>query len=89
MDVVSVLLGGTRTPALEAKACWGVWTLPTPDEVVLEAIEHLGDGPVFVPGAANRVLFAKVNSMSRRDAAERMARIAYKLIGRPDRVPFA
>ena len=84
VDVVSVLLGGTRTPALEAKGMLGSVDLPTPDEVVLEAIEHLGDGPVFVPGEANRALFAKVNSMTRRDAAERMARIAYKLIGRPD-----
>ena len=61
----------------------GTVDLPTPDEVVLEAIDHLGDGPVFVPGEANRQLFEKVNHMPRRDAAERMARIAYKLVGRP------
>jgi len=84
VDVVSVLLGGTRTPALDAKGMLGTVDLPTPDEVVAEAIEHLGDGPVFVPGEANRQLFAKVNAMPRRDAAERMARIAYKLVGRPD-----
>jgi short-subunit dehydrogenase len=84
VDVVSVLLGGTRTPALEAKGMLGSVELPTPDEVVAEAIEHLTDGPVFVPGDANRLLFAKVNGMTRRDAAERMARIAYKLVGRPD-----
>jgi hypothetical protein len=46
-------------------------------------MDHLGDGPVFVPGEANRLLFEKVNNMPRRDAAERMARIAYKLVGRP------
>jgi uncharacterized protein len=83
VDVVSVLLGGTRTPALEAKGILGTVDLPTPDEVVLEAMDHLGDGPVFVPGEANRQLFEKVNNMPRRDAAERMARIAYKLVGRP------
>jgi short-subunit dehydrogenase len=83
VDVVSVLLGGTRTPALDAKGMLGDVELPTPDEVVLEAMEHLDDGPVFVPIEANRQLFDKVNRMSRRDAAERMARIAYKLVGKP------
>ena len=84
VDVVSVPLGGTRTPALEAKGMLEDRSLPTPDEVVLEAIEHLGDGPVFVPGDANRRWFDKVTSLPRRDAAEAMARAAYRAIGKPD-----
>ena len=52
--------------------------------VVLEAIEHLDDGPVFVPGDANRRWFDKVTRMPRRDAAEAMARAAYRAIGKPD-----
>ena len=84
VDVVSVPLGGTRTPALMAKQLLGDVELPTPDEVVLEAIEHLHDGPVFVPIEANRLLFEKVNCMPRSRRGERMARIAYKLMGKPD-----
>jgi short-subunit dehydrogenase len=83
VDVVSVPLGGTRTPALEAKGMLEDLTLPTPDEVVLEAIEHLADGPVFVPGESNRRFFDKVTSMPRRDAAEAVARAVYRALGKP------
>jgi len=84
VDVVSVPLGGTRTPALEAKNMLEDLTLPTPDEVVAEAIEHLTDGPVFVPIEYNRLFFGKVTSMPRRDAAETMARAVYRALGKPD-----
>jgi uncharacterized protein len=84
VDVVSVPLGGTRTPALVAKNMLGDRTLPTPDEVVLEAIEHLADGPVFVPGDANRRWFDKVTRLPRREAAEAMARASYRALGKPD-----
>jgi short-subunit dehydrogenase len=85
VDVVSVPLGGTRTPALEAKGMLEDRSLlPTPDEVVLEAIEHLDDGPVFVPGESNRRWFEKVTSLPRRDAAEAMARASYRAIGKPE-----
>ncbi|OBJ21371.1 hypothetical protein A5623_10870 [Mycobacterium colombiense] len=59
VDVVCVPLAGTRTPALEAKALMDVSMLPTAEEVVTEAMAHLQDGPVFVPGEANRRLFDK------------------------------
>ncbi|WP_082279930.1 SDR family NAD(P)-dependent oxidoreductase [Mycobacterium colombiense] len=59
VDVVCVPLAGTRTPELEAKALMDVSMLPTAEEVVTEAMAHLQDGPVFVPGEANRRLFDK------------------------------
>jgi uncharacterized protein len=80
IDVVSVPLGGTRTEALAAKGILDGFVLPTSEEVVAEAIEHLADGPVFVPGASNRRFFEKVTTMSRRDAAETMAKLAFKWI---------
>jgi hypothetical protein len=52
--------------------------------VVLEAIEHLDDGPVFVPGDANRRWFDKVTRLPRREAAEAMARASYRALGKPD-----
>jgi short-subunit dehydrogenase len=82
IDVVSVPLGGTKTEALEAKGILAGFDLPTGEEVVAEAIEHLADGPVYVPGDSNRRFFAKVTSMSRRDAAETMAKLAYQWIGK-------
>jgi short-subunit dehydrogenase len=83
VDVVYVPLGGTRTPALEAKGILDTTGLPTGDDVVAEAIEHLGDGPVFVPVEANRRFFDRVSALDRRSAAETMARLAYRAIGKP------
>ena len=82
VDVVSVPLGGTRTEALLASGILAGEDLPTSEEVVAEAIEHLADGPVFVPGESNRRFFEKVTSMSRRDAAETVNRIARRWVGK-------
>jgi short-subunit dehydrogenase len=83
VDVVYVPLGGTRTPALEAKGIVDTVGLPTGDEVVAEAINHLADGPVYVPVEANRRFFERVTALDRRPATETMARLAYRAIGRP------
>jgi len=83
VHVVSILLGGTRTEALSAKGLLEGVDLPTSEEVVAEAIEHLGDGPVYVPVEDNRRFFEKVTKRSRRDAAETMARVAFKLLPSP------
>lgn len=50
VDIVCVPLSGTRRPTLGAKALMDVSMLPTAEEVVTEAMAHLQDGPVFVPG---------------------------------------
>jgi short-subunit dehydrogenase len=81
VDVVCVPLGGTRTPALEAKALMDVSMLPTALEVVTEAMEHLRDGPVFVPVDANRRFFDKTTAMDRRSATEKMSRLARRAVG--------
>ncbi len=82
IDVVSVPLGGTRTEALSAAGILEGLELPTGEEVVAEAIEHIADGPVFVPGESNRRFFEKVTTMSRRDAAETVNRIARRWVGK-------
>jgi short-subunit dehydrogenase len=81
VDVVCVPLGGTRTPALEAKGLLDVSILPTAQECVAEAVEHLRDGPVFVPIAANRRFFDKTTAMARRSATEKMSRLARRAVG--------
>jgi short-subunit dehydrogenase len=80
VDVVSVPLGGTRTPGL-AKAGLKIDpnVIPTAEEIVDEAIDHLQDGPVFVPNDKNRAFFDKVTRLPRREAAETMARLAYRV----------
>jgi uncharacterized protein len=83
VEVVSVPLGGTRTPALEAKGLVAVDGLPTAAQVVDESIERLADGPVFVPVEANRKFFDTVSALPRREATEKMARLAYRSMGRP------
>ena len=85
VDVVSVPLGGTRTEGLEQSDMnIDFSTIPTAQEVVDEAIEHLADGPVFVPNEKNRSFFDKVTRSTRRDAAETMARLAYRVRPKPD-----
>ena len=83
VDVVCVPLGGTRTTALEAKALMDVSALPTAEQVVTEAMEHLRDGPVFVPVAANRRFFDKTTALDRRSATETMSRLARRAVGSP------
>lgn len=80
VHVVSVPLGGTRTPGL-ASAQLGIdpETIPTAEEVVAEAIEHIADGPVFVPVEANRRFFDKITRLPRREAAEAMERLAMRV----------
>jgi uncharacterized protein len=79
VDVVSVPLGGTLTEKLkQSNLDIDMDAIPTADEIVDEAIEHLDDGPVYVPNASNRKFFETVSRMPRRDAAEKMARLAYR-----------
>jgi hypothetical protein len=77
-----VPLGGTRTEALSASGILEGADLPTGEEVVTESIENLADGPVFVPGESNRRFFEKVTTMSRRDAAETVNRVARRWVGK-------
>jgi hypothetical protein len=80
VDVVSVPLGGTRTPGLaSSKLDIDPDAIPTAEDVVLEAIDHIGDGPVFVPTDANRRFFDKVTRLPRREATETMARLAARV----------
>jgi short-subunit dehydrogenase len=85
VDVVSVPLGGTRTEGLEQSTMnIDIAALPTAQEIVHEAIEHLADGPVFVPNEKNRSFFDKVTRSTRRDAAETMTRLAYRVRPKPN-----
>jgi uncharacterized protein len=84
VDVVSMPLGGTRTDGLEQSTLdIDFSAIPTAQEVVDEMIEHFGDGPVFVPNEKNRLFFDKVTRSTRRDAAETMTRLAYRVRPKP------
>ena len=81
VDVVCVPLGGTQTPALQAKGLMDISMLPTAAQVVAEAMDHLRDGPVFVPVAANRRFFDKTAILDRRAATQTMSRLARRAVG--------
>jgi len=56
VDVMSVVAGATDTPAMQASvAGWSEQEgVMDPLELVSGALDHLGTGPTFVPGEANR-----------------------------------
>lgn len=67
VDVLELVLGVTRTPAMERAGMnlGGAMRVSEPDDVAREGLEHLADGPVWVAGGnARRV--EKVNGPDRR-----------------------
>ena len=70
VDVLGLLAGATATPAMERStvrfdradadvAMRKLNIVPmTPDEVVGEALEHLGQGPIWIAGEKNRATAA-------------------------------
>lgn len=56
VDVMSVIAGATDTPSMQASVeRWSEYDgVMDPTELVLGALDHLGAGPSYVPGSANR-----------------------------------
>lgn len=75
VDACALMIGRTRTPALERTELHDNTGVPTaePDDVVAYALANLGEGPVLVP-PEHQQGFAALRSMPRRKAVEIMAR---------------
>ena len=97
VDVLGLIAGATRTPAMlrsamrfgssEAdahRATAGPATSTVamePDEVVREALEHLGRGPIHVAGEANRAAAAALRIAPREQAVAAMSAAVAEMYG--------
>jgi uncharacterized protein len=75
VDVAALVIGRTRTPALERSEVGQGSEMATaePDDVARFALDNLGDGPVLVPPEHEQG-FTALRSMPRRKAVTIMAR---------------
>ncbi|MCR5977666.1 SDR family NAD(P)-dependent oxidoreductase [Gordonia jinghuaiqii] len=83
VDVLELVLGVTRTPAMERAglnlgAAMGV---SEPDDVAREGLEHLADGPVWIAGG-NAARAEKINGPDRRKLILRQHEAMSKLFPR-------
>lgn len=84
VDVLALVAGATRTPAMESSgAMIGTDEFPgmDPDDVAREGLEHLGEGPTWVAGEANRATFDALRSLPRRDVVTAMSDATRSLYG--------
>ncbi|MEO9326748.1 SDR family NAD(P)-dependent oxidoreductase [Gordonia aurantiaca] len=67
VDVLELVLGVTRTPAMERAGLnfGGAFKADEPDDVAREGLEHLADGPVWITGG-NARRAEKINGPDRR-----------------------
>ena len=75
VDVMAVLPGSTRTPGWLASGpqeSLGTSHVMEPEDVAREALDALGSGPSFVPGAQNRESEAFMASLDRAQAVRIM-----------------
>jgi short-subunit dehydrogenase len=83
VDVLCLVAGATRTPAMERSgARIGGEAFPgmDPDDVALEGLDNVANGPVWVAGAENRAGYEHLRSLPRVQVIEYMsqgARIIY------------
>jgi short-subunit dehydrogenase len=84
VDVLALVAGATLTPALQRADVHIDPNFPpmASDDVAAEGLTHLADGPVWVPGDANRAGFDYVRSLDRRGAVVTMSAAAKALWGR-------
>ena len=105
VDVLGLIAGATATPAMlrsgmkfgttdddAARAAGGpaTSTVPMdPDQVVREALEHLGQGPIHVAGDANRQAASGLRSAPREQVAAAMSAAVAEMYGiaLPARLP--
>ena len=97
VDVLGIVPGATATPAMErsgmkfgsreqdaARASGGPRTSTVamdPDEVAREALEHLGRGPIHVPGEANRSSADALRNAPRAQVVEAMSAAVAQMYG--------
>ncbi len=95
VDVLGLLAGATETPAMERStvrfdragadaAMQKLNIVPmTPDEVVREALEHLGQGPIWIAGEKNRATAARLSQMPRDEVVRLMGEASAGMHGLP------
>ncbi|GAA3949524.1 SDR family NAD(P)-dependent oxidoreductase [Gordonia caeni] len=91
VDVLELILGVTRTPAMErAGLSFDVpgMTVSEPDDVAREGLSHLKDGPVWIAGG-NRERAAASNGMDRAEILLAQQRMMAKLLARTRQEPEA
>ncbi len=72
VDVVALIAGATLTPAMQRSGCRVELFDPMdPDDVAREGLEHLADGPVWVPEKLHP-FFDQLRTMPRAEAVELM-----------------
>ena len=74
VDVLTVIAGATLTPNFMAQTPEAVRATAypgEPDVVACEGLDHLGRGPLWVPGAINRAVYHAVRHLMPRRAAVR------------------
>jgi uncharacterized protein len=82
IDVLGVLAGATRTPAMLAtEGNFGDAMDPT--EVAAGALDHLGKGPNWVPGAANQAIARSVWPVPRVGLVNALSRAGAEIFGLP------
>jgi short-subunit dehydrogenase len=84
IDVLSVIAGPTNTPhALSTGLDFSKVATPVmeADDVVRESLEHLTDGPSWIPGESNREMLAALQTTPRRAIVEAMSAMNKALFG--------
>ncbi len=85
IDVMSVVAGATRTPSIQSSVR-GVDSYPNlmePADVARGALEHLGRGPCWIPGEANRAIARMTWPVAREKLVNRMSEATAKMHGLP------
>ena len=85
VDVLAAVVGMTKTPSLLASQPYfppGVHAAD-PDDVAPGALDHLGRGPVWFAGAANRAAAKALEALPRPQRIDTMSRLTASLYGLP------
>jgi short-subunit dehydrogenase len=76
VDVLSYVIGNTRTPAIARHGTRleeSGYFIMDPDDVAQEGLDHLKDGPTWFPGETNRAFARALCTPDRRAATELMS----------------
>lgn len=85
VHVLVMPAGATDTPAMSRIPVeLGDWKPMDPNDVVTEGLEHLADGPQWIPGQHNREHAAAMVTMSRKEMVEAVSWGAASVWGRLD-----
>ncbi len=87
VDVLALVAGATRTPAMERSgARIGGEEFPgmEPDDVSREGLANLGNGPTWVAGEENRAGFNHLRTIPRADAVALLSHGARTIYGLPE-----